>query len=475
MTTLDLAVMAGYFVAVAAIGALFTRRQRDASDYFLGELPWWAVMLSIVATETSALSVISVPGLATRGDLTFLQLPMGYLVGRVAVAVWLLPGYFEGQQETAYTRLERRFGPATRRIASGIFMLIRALGDSVRVFATAIPLAIVTGWDTAISIAVVASASLVYTWSGGLKAVVWVDVLQLGIYLIGGLAVIGVAASLAGGFEVGLANAAAAGKLRVFDWTPSFAISYTFYGGFLGGALLSAATHGTDHLFVQRLLATRDLPAARKALVGSGVVVIVQFAIFLLAGTFLWAAGGDRAELRSDDVFPTFVVNSLPPGLAGLVVAGLLAAAMSTVSSSLNSLASATTHDLYAPLSGRREPRHLLTVGRWATIAWAIVLAGGALAFRGGETPVVELALSIASITYGSLLGTYVLGGLVPRARQPDAVLGIAVACAVMVVVVLAQPGPLARLAWPWYVPMGTAITVGVAAFAALVRRGESS
>jgi SSS family transporter len=475
MTPLDIAVMAAYFAAVAAIGLHFTRRQRDASDYFLGELPWWAVMLSIVATETSALTVISVPGLGARGDLTFLQLPLGYLVGRVAVAAWLLPGYFDGEQETAYARLERRFGPATRKVASLVFMLIRALGDSVRVFATAIPLAIVTGWSTATSIVVVALATLAYTWAGGLRAVVWVDVLQMGIYLIAGLATIAVAASLAGGFGTALTAAADAGKLRVFDWTPSLSITYTFYGGLVGGALLSAASHGTDHLIVQRLLATRSLPSARRALVGSGVLVIVQFAIFLLAGTFLWAAGADDPTLTGDELFPSFAVSGLPSGVTGLVVAGLLAAAMSTVSSSLNSLASSTTHDLYAPLSGRRDPHHLLRVGRWATIGWALVLAGGALSFRGGDTPVVELALSIASITYGSLLGTYILGGVVPRARQPDAVLGIVVACVAMVVVVLAKPGPFGALAWPWYVPMGTAITLGAAALSTLVRAGGRS
>jgi len=464
MRPLDVAVMAAYFLAIAAIGFHFTRRQHDASDYFLGRhtLPWWAVMLSIVATETSALTVISVPGLGARGDLTFLQLPFGYLIGRVGVALWLLPGYFRGENETAYTRLESRFGPATRKAASGVFMGIRALGDSVRVFATAIPLSIVTGWPTAVSVLVVAIATLVYTWAGGIKAVVWVDVLQLGIYVLGGLAALVVAAHLAGGLVEALSRASAAGKLHTIDLSLDFSTTYTLFGGLVGGALLSAASHGTDHLIVQRLLATRDLPAARKAIIGSGVLVIAQFAIFLLVGTMLWAAGAADPALTGDQLFPTFAVTQLPVGISGLVVAGLLAAAMSTVSSSLNSLASATTHDFYAPLFRVRDSRRLLRVGRWATLGWAVVLAGGALSFRSQDTPVVELALSIASITYGGLLGTYILGGTVRRARQRDALLAIAVGTASMLLIVFARPGFFATLAWPWYVPLGTAITVAV-------------
>jgi SSS family transporter len=476
MTTVDLLVMAVYFAAVIAIGAHFTRKQHDAADYFLGRhaIPWWAIMLSIVATETSALTVISVPGLAARGDYTFLQLSFGYLIGRIGVAAWLLPGYFRGEQETAYTRLESRFGPTTRRAAAAIFMVIRALGDSVRVFATAIPLAIVTGWSIPVSVLVVAVATLAYTWAGGIQAVVWVDVVQIGLYVVGGVATIFVAASLVGGLGPIFGEAAAADKLRVFDWVLSFDVTYSFIGALLGGALLSAASHGTDHLIVQRLLATRSLGDARKALVGSGVLVIAQFALFLAVGTALWAAGADDGTLTQDQLYPTFVVNQLPPGLAGLVVAGLLAAAMSTVSSSLNSLASATTHDFYSSLTGRRDPAHLLRVGRWATIGWALILATGALSFRSNDQPVVELALSIASITYGGLLGTYILGGL-HHLRERHAVTALGTATGTMLIVVLAKPWVFATLAWPWYVPLGTLITLLVGLGAALVMPARES
>lgn len=462
MGGIDLLVMVVYFVAVITIGTYFTGQQKDAADYFLGRhaIPWWAVMLSVVATETSALTVISIPGIAARGNLTFLQLPLGYLVGRVGVALWLLPGYFRGEQETAYTRLEIRFGKATRRMASAIFMSIRALGDSVRVFATAIPLHIVTGLSISWCVIIVAAATLAYTLAGGIKAVIWVDVVQMGIYLVAGIAAILVAISLLGDTGSFISSAMESGKLKVIDWDLSFSRTYTLMGGLIGGALLSAASHGTDHLTVQRLLATRSLTDARRALVGSGILVIIQFGIFLIVGTLLWAVGADDPSLSGDELFPTFVVNRLPVGLSGLVIAGIFAAAMSTVSSSLNSLASATTHDFYASITGRDDARHLLTVGRVATLAWALVLSGGALAFQSSDQPVVELALSISSITYGGLLGTYILGGISRRARQGDAVTAIVVATVSMVVIVLGKPGPLANLAWPWYVPLGTAIAL---------------
>src|SRR5881296_1589080 len=402
MRTLDVAVIFLYFAAVIAAGLLLAGRQRDASDYFLGHrgLPWWALMFSIVATETSAVTVISVPGLAARGDLTFLQIAFGYLAGRIGVAALLLPGYFEGTQDTAYQRLERRFGRAARRAASGVFLLTRALADCVRIFATAIPLAIITHWNLPLGILAIGMVTLIYTWVGGLRAVVWVDVIQLGVYLLGGIATLVVATHLAGGVGA-FAHAWEQGKLLTLDFRPSFTVLYTFWGGLIGGALLSAASHGTDHLIVQRLLASKSLRDARRALIGSGACVIVLFALFLLVGTSLWLAGAAQPGLRSDAIYPTFVTTQLPAGLAGLVVAGILAAAMGTHASAINSLASATTHDFYASWTGRRDPIHLLRVGRLLSAVWATGLVGGALFFHyaasGNDTPVVVLALSIAS------------------------------------------------------------------------------
>ena len=475
--TLDLTVVGLYFVFTLGLGLWVARRQRSATDYFLGarNLPALAILLSIVATETSALTVISVPGIGARGNFTFLQLTFGYLIGRIGVAIWLLPGYFRGNQETAYARLESRFGVGTRRLTSVIFLVSRFLGDAVRVFASAIPLALVTGWSIPWSIAVMGVITMVYTWFGGFKAVVWTDVMQLMVYLAGGVATLLVAWRLAGGMENALTATAVAGKLRVLDPSVNLTSTYTLLGGLVGGALLSAASHGTDHLIVQRLLATRSLRDARVALVGSGVMVIAQFTLFLLVGSALWAAGQAPEGILGDQLFPKFVVDHLPAGLAGLVIAGILAAAMGTHSSAINSLASSTTHDLYASWTGRNDPVHLLRVGRAVSAVWALGLIGGALFFNaashGNDTPVVVLALSIVSITYGPLLGTYFLAGRWPRARGRDVVGAVGLTVLLMVTVIFAKrlagvPAlawlePVGRLAWPWYVPLGTLLTVG--------------
>ena len=480
MHTTDLAVVIVYFAFTLGLGLWVARSQRSAADYFLGarDLPAWAILLSIVATETSALTVISVPGIGARGDLTFLQLTFGYLVGRIGVAIWLLPGYFRGEQETAYARLESRFGTTTRRMVSIVFLITRFMGDGVRIFAGAIPLALLTGWSVPTAIVAMGGVTLVYTWFGGLKAVVWADVVQLAVYLAGGVAALLIAWELAGGAENALFAAWSAGKLKVIQPTIDLTIPYTLAGGLVGGALLSAASHGTDHLIVQRLLATRSLRAARIALIGSGVVVALQFLLFLLVGLAIWAAGLAPARMPADQIFPRFILEHLPIGLAGLVVAGILAAAMSTISSSINALASSMTHDLYASWTGRRDPAHLLRIGKLFSVVWGISLIGGALLFHfyatGTDTPVVVLALSIASITYGALLGTYLLAGW-PRAQGRDAVGAVCLAVAVMLLVVFAKPlsahpaldwlGLAGRLAWPWYVPLGTllAICTGVA------------
>lgn len=420
------------------------------------------------------------PGIGARGDLTFLQLAFGYLIGRILVAIWLLPGYFTGEQETAYARLESRFGITTRRWTSVVFLVTRALGDAVRVFASAIPVALVTGWGIPASILAVGVITMLYTWFGGFKAVVYTDVMQLMVYLAGGVGALFVAWHLAGGAHAALALAAAAGKLRIIDPTMNFTTTYTLLGGLVGGALLSAASHGTDQLIVQRLLGSRSLKDARTALVGSGIVVILQFTLFLLVGSAIWAASLAPGDAPADQLFPRFIIEHLPTGLAGLVVAGILAAAMGTHSSAINSLASSVTHDLYASWTGRRDPVHLLQVGRLFSAAWGLILIGGALFFFGytsqGDTPVVVLALSIASVTYGGLLGTYILAGRWPRARGRDALAATAATIAIMLVVVFAKRlavhqglaflAPVGRLAWPWYVPLGTALTlsIGVAA-----------
>lgn len=352
-----------------------------------------------------------------------------------------------------------------------IFLVTRFLGDGVRVFAGSVPLALLTGWSIPTAIIVMGLATLVYTWFGGLKAVVWADVLQLMVYVTGGIAALWVASGLGGGLDAILARAAGAGKLTIINPELSLTIPYTLLGGIVGGAMLSAASHGTDQLIVQRLLATRSLRDARIALVGSGVVVMLQFALFLLVGIAIWAIGQAPETTPGDQVFPGFIIHSLPAGIAGLVIAGILAAAMSSHSSAITALASAVTYDLYASITGRRDPMHLLRVGRFVSLVWGLGLIVAALGFAvaatHADTPAVVLALSIASITYGALLGTYILAGRWPRATGRDVLLAVAITVLLMLVVVFANrlPGPdavrwLGRLAWPWYVPLGTLVCV---------------
>ncbi|HVO35716.1 MAG TPA: sodium:solute symporter [Gemmatimonadales bacterium] len=481
MRTVDWIVAAVYLVGVVAAGTWLGRRQTGASDYFLGRhrIPWWAILLSIVAAETSAITVISVPGIGWAGDLTFLQLAFGYLIGRIGVAWLLLPSYAAGELQTAYQVLGSRWGSGARRTSSAVFMVTRALADSVRLFATAIPLAVITGWSYPASIVVLGGATLLYTYTGGLRSVVWMDVVQLAVYVLAGAAALWAALHLA---PTGLAEAAAAGKLRVIDPRISLTAPYALGTAVIGGAMLSAASHGTDQLIVQRLLATRSLREARLALVGSGLVVIAQFALFLVVGTAMWAAFPGARGLRSDEVFPRFITTHLGGGLAGLAVAGLFAATMSTHASAINALASATTHDYYAPLSGRDDDRHLLRVGRLFTLFWGTVLVAGALLFRQRQTPVVEVALSVASLTYGALLGAFVLARFA-RVRERDVVRSLIAGSLAMGVVVFAgglghllgNPAffvTLSRLAWTWYVPLGTLLTVGIGLASSVLTAG---
>jgi len=463
-TPLDLGVLVVYLLAVTVWGAWLGRGQTGGREYFLGnrELPWAAVMLSVVATETSTLTFLSIPGVAYVGTLAFLQLTLGYLAGRSAVALLLLPRYFRGELATAYALLETRFGVATRRFTSAIFMLTRLLADSVRLFATAIPLALVTGWPYPVSIAVIGLLTLVYTYFGGIRAVVWVDVLQMTLYVAGGvLAVAALQSLVPGGWGAILDSAAGAEKLRVLDFSTNPAVPYTFWAGLVGGGFLSMASHGTDQLVVQRLLTCRDLRASQKALVGSALAVMVQFVLFLLVGLGLWAFYQERAFERSDEIFAFFIVEQLPSGVTGLLIAGIFAAAMSSLSSSINSLASATAYDFWAPLRGVEDDARILRAGRAATLVWAGLLIGGAIVFipLSRETAAVEVALGVASMVYGGLLGVFFLGIVMPRAGQRDAVVGITLGIGSVVAIwVFAREA----VAWPWFALVGTAVTMAV-------------
>ena len=480
-TLLDAVVLLAYLAGTTALGVWVGRRQADARDYFVADraIPWWAVMLSIVATETSALTFISIPGLAYTGNLGFLQVAAGYVVGRVLVARLLLPRYYQGELVTAYAVLERRFGAATRRLTSLVFMVTRALADAVRVFATAIPVALILGDRVPVqavmpsAILVLGVLTIIYTYRGGMKAVVWTELVQAAVYVLGGVAaLVLLGRSVTGGWGAIWAQAGAQGKLVAIDWYTGIDRPHTVLAGLLGGGFLAMASHGADQLIVQRLLSSRSLRDAQRAIIGSGVVVFAQFALFLCIGVGLSVVYAGRTFGAPDAVFPTFIVERMPPGLVGLLIAAIVAATMSTHSGAINALAAATTHDIYLPVTGHAadDPRTLRAGKRFA-LAWGVVLTGGALLFKAQGTPVVVVALGIASFTYGGLLGTFFLGNFWPRAQQRDAILGQVVGIAAMAFVVFARQlsaaypplgttlGPLARVAWPWYVLIGTTLT----------------
>ena len=481
-TALDVAVLLAYLAATTLLGVWLGRNQKTARDYFVADkaIPWWAILFSVVATETSALTFISIPGVAYLGNLTFIQVALGYLVGRIVVSYTLLPRYYEGELVTAYSLLEKRFGSSTRRFASVTFMVTRAFGDSVRVFATAIPIALILGpqvpreYVGPVSILLLGVFTIIYTYHGGMRAVVWTDVIQTIVYLLGAIAAAWlIGRGVPGGWTEIIAGAGAQGKMRLFDLSLGLDKPYTLAAGLIGGAFLSMASHGADQLIVQRLLTAPSVRGARKALIGSGIAVIFQFLLFLMIGVGLYAYYQARKFASPDAIFPSFIVEVMPPGLTGLVVAAILAAAMSTVSGSLNSLSAATTHDIYIPLTGRKadEPA-VLKAGKIFTLIWAVILIGGALLYHQEGTPVVVVALSIASFTYGGLLGGFGLALLWPRAVQRDAITGMAVGIIAMTFVVFAKQltaaypslggalGPFAAVAWPWYVLIGTVITI---------------
>src|ERR1700720_4423453 len=350
---LDLAIIALYLVGITLFGLRFRKRHRSLRDYFLAgrDIPWWAISLSIVAAETSTL--ISIPGLAYDTNLTFLQVVMGYVVGRVVISFVLLPHYFRGDLYTAYELIERRFGPGLRSLTAGFFLLTRAAAEGVRVYAVSIVVSIALGTGEIASIAIITVLTLIYTFEGGLAAVIWTDVVQTAIYVGGTLVGLFTVLHLVpGGWSAIHAAAASAGKFQVFDFTPSLWIPYTFWAGLIGGTAFTTASHGTDQLFVQRLLAARGLKQATLALISSGGAILFQFAMFLLVGVMLWAYYRVPSATfgKPDRIYPTFIVRQMPHGISGLLIAAILAAAMSNLSAALNSLSSSAIMDFYVRL-----------------------------------------------------------------------------------------------------------------------------
>jgi SSS family transporter len=474
----DWAVILVYLAGVTWFGAHFRRRQKSLKEYFLGgrTAPWWAIALSIVSAETSTLTIISTPALAFAGDLGFLQVVMGYLLARVVIAFLFLPHYFRGEMYTAYELIELRFGPRLRRVTAGTFLIVRAFAEGVRVFAISIVISIVLGTGELVSIVLIVCLTLFYTFEGGMTAVIWTDVVQMFLYVLGAALSFGVLLhQIPGGWQHVVAVADPLGKLRVFHcgFHPTaefFARRYSFWAGLVGGCFLTTASHGTEQLMVQRLLAARNERESRAALFASWAVIFVQFSLFLLIGVMLFVLRSDQhlaAPAKADALYPEFVWHSLPPGLSGLVIAAILAAAMSNLSAALNALASTTVIDFWRPLRGRKaEPlpggrgsaeAGEVKVARFVTVAWGVVLLViGTFARHWGT--VLEAGLTIASIAYGGLLGVFLLGLMPRRVPQNAAIFGMVAGIGTEVYLKLGT-----SVAFTWLAAVGTVVTFGSA------------
>lgn len=472
-SSIDYIVILFYLMLVLFVGSFAGGKQNSAKDYFLGssKISWWAVCFSIVAAETSSLTFISIPGLAYLTNLSFLQVTFGYLLGRILVAKFLLPAYFKGELSTAYAYLENRFGVKTRRFASIIFLFTRVAADGVRLFATAIPLKLMLNLSYPQAIMIIAVVAFIYTYFGGLKGIIWVDVMQMFIYLFGAiLALIFISNSLPSGLISIFNFAAENDKIKIFDlgfdlgFKEFITKPYSLFAGMLGGAFLSMASHGTDQLIVQRLLSTKDLSSARKAVIGSGIIVIIQFAIFLFVGLGLFAFyNGVSVEslnlIKADEIFPKFILEKIPNGLSGLIVAGLFAAALSTLAGSISSLSSSAMLDLYKPLKRNINSASELKISRFFSVLWTVLLILSALFFMSSPTIVVELALSIASFTYGGLLGTFLLGIFIKKSQQEDALAAFMAGILVMISFV-----SMKIVGWTWFTFVGVSVTIMVGA-----------
>ena len=477
VSTLDYAIIIFYLIGITAFGKIIGGKQKTVKDYFVGnkEVPWWVISFSIVAAETSTLTFISIPGLAYLTNLNFLQLTFGYLIGRVIVAQVFLPAYYKGELSTAYSYLQNRFGNKTRSLASVTFLFTRTAADGVRLFATAIPLYLMLDISPMVAIIIIAMVALLYTFTGGLKGVIWVDAIQMFIYIGGAiLAGIYLINNIPGNIGEIFSSAEITSKLSVFNFgfkngiAGFFSQPYTLLSGLIGGAFLSMSSHGTDQLIVQRLLAAKDLGESKKALVTTGVIIIFQFALFLIVGVLLYAYYG-LINVKSDEIFPKFIIEVLPSGVKGIIIAGLFAAALSTLAGSITSLSSSVMLDLYIPFKKNINEKKNLLYSKLLTIFWAVMLIFSAFIFMESSKAVVEIALSIASFTYGGLLGTFLLGLSNKKIKQNHAIAGFISAIVIMSFIIVFKV-----VAWTWFILIGVCVTLLVGnLFELLTRKQE--
>ena len=469
LNAMGLGIIAAYLAGVTLFGLRYRRESGSVKNYFLAgnAIPWWAISLSIVAAETSTLTVISVPGIAYDKNFCFLQLMIGYLIGRVIISFLFIPQYFRGEMVTAYQLIERRFGENLRSLTAGLFLITRAAAEGVRVFAVAIVVRVALGtFFTGLSdfkrdlyaIAIVTLLTLIYTFEGGMAAAIWTDVVQQTVYMTG--TVVGFFTILhlvPGGWETVRTVAGQAGRFRMFDFSWNLTTTYTLWSGVIGGAFLTTASHGTDQLIVQRLLSARSQRQSQVALISSGVIILFQFSLFLLIGAMLFVFyrifPPTEAFTKTDTIFPTFVVSHMPDGISGLLIAAILAAAMSNLSAALNSLSSTTIVDFYMRFRPEATEGRRVQLSRMAMVWWTFVLFGLALVARHGGK-VLEMGLSIASVAYGALLGVFLLGVLTRSASERGTMVGMVCGFVLNLYLWLCT-----GVSFTWYVALGSVTT----------------
>ncbi len=491
--TVDYIIVFLYLIAIAAFGIISSGKQKDVKDYFLGskKVPWWAVCISIVATETSTLTFISIPGLAYLTNMNFLQLAFGYLIGRIFVAFVFIPKYYKGEIETAYQFLGNRFGSPMRKYASVTFILLRIFADGVRLFITSIPIKFITGWSYFECILIVGIVTLIYSYIGGVKAVIWTDVVQMFIYMFAAIISIYIIYQLIpGNWDYVLQTASEKGKFEIINLKFSslkeyFTGQYNLIGGLIGGAFLSMASHGTDQLIVQRLLTCEDKKSSQKAVIVSGVIIIIQFFIFLFIGVLLYVLynGVDFQKLsignyflyKPDEIFPKFIIENHPVGIRGIVVAGLLSASMSTLSSAFNSLSATTVMDLFKKSIGDDSKKQLF-YSRLATLFWAVIIIGTSMLFQDEKNPAVDFALKIQSIIYGGLLGVFILGIVKKSADLKDAVISYTFTILILLLLfVLPQFKVIPALNLTWFTLFGVIICLSIGFVSGLFKVSKSN
>ncbi len=474
---LDITIIIIYIIIINLVGLKFSR-VKNVNDYFLGgrSINWLVACFSIVATETSTLTFLSIPGLAYITDLGFLQIAIGYIAGRILVAYIFLPKYFHGEISTTYELLQKKFGDSSRRVVAVIFHITRLLADSVRLFVTAIALAmlLVKIFDIdnmqlmiIVSIFTIGIATFIYTFYGGIRSIVIVDSIQLFLYLICALLGIYIISDMMGLPAMQVFHRIPQKSLTIIssglqDGFSGVFKSYNIFSGIIGGLFLSFASHGTDHLIVQRVLSCKDLRSGQKAIVLSGIFVFIQFALFMILGLFILVFLNEKTFEMPDKIMPFFIVEHLNPGLRGIMLSGIFAAAMSTLSSSINSLSSSTVIDIMQ-INDREIPEEKkVFLSRVTSLIWTVVIMGISIAlmlFRDNQNPLVELGLAIASITYGGMLCIFIIGVLYDQFNERSALAGVILSICTLLTIVILNKMKVINIFWPWFVGIGFVVS----------------